>query len=251
MKKLVAGNWKMNLLPSQVGDYARRFLAEVGKLEGVELLLCPSDTALPAAVEAFSGSNVFVGAQNMHSVRSGAFTGETSGEMLRDLGVTHVLLGHSERRHVFAEDDELIHAKLVLAHELGLKPILCLGEKQEQREAGSTEQVLREQFEGSLGKLPAELLAATVVAYEPVWAIGTGLTATPEIARQAHAFLRSLLVEKLGEVASTIPILYGGSVKSANAAELMSQPDLDGVLVGGASLKPDSFAAIAKASLKT
>jgi len=249
MKKLVAGNWKMNLLPSQVSGYAKSFLATVDKLDGVDLLLCPSDTALPAAVEAFRNSGVQVGAQNMHSTRSGAFTGETSGEMLADIGVTHVLLGHSERRHVFAEDDELIHTKLVLAHELGLKPILCVGEKQGQRESGSTEQVLREQFEGSLGKLSNELLAATVVAYEPVWAIGTGLTATPEIAQQAHRFLRSLLGEKLGEAASTVPILYGGSVKPANAAELMSQPDIDGVLVGGASLKPDSFAAIAKAAL--
>ncbi|MCD4733091.1 triose-phosphate isomerase [bacterium] len=249
MKKLVAGNWKMNLLPSQVSDYSKSFLAEVGKLDGVDLLLCPSDTALPAAVEAFRNSRVRVGAQNMHSTRSGAFTGETSGEMLADIGVTHVLLGHSERRHVFGEDDELIYAKLVLAHKLGLKPILCVGEKQEQRESGSTEQVLREQFEGSLGRVSNELLAATIVAYEPVWAIGTGLTATPEIAQQAHRFLRSLLGEKLGEAASTVPILYGGSVKPANAAELMSQPDIDGVLVGGASLKPDSFAAIAKATL--
>jgi len=250
MKKLIAGNWKMNLLPSQVSDYAKGFLAAVGNLDGVDLLLCPSDTALTAAVAAFSNSNIRVGAQNMHSTRSGAFTGETSGEMLVDLGVTHVLLGHSERRHIFNEDDELIYAKLLLAHELGLKPILCVGEKQEQRESGSTEQLLREQFEGSLGKLSNELLAATIVAYEPVWAIGTGLTATPEIAQQAHGFLRSLLAEKLGEAAATIPILYGGSVKPANATELMSQPDIDGVLVGGASLKPDSFAAIAQAALK-
>jgi len=248
MKRLVAGNWKMNLPPGGAAGFAERFLPLAADLGGkVDLLVCPSFPALPAAVAAFRGTGIEVGAQNMHQEQSGAYTGEVSGAMLADLGVGWVILGHSERRHIYGETDALVLAKLKLAHGLGLAPIVCVGELLEERERGETEAVLKRQFAESLAGAGPGLLAKTVVAYEPVWAIGTGRTATPQTAREAHRFLRSLLEEELGAAAEGVRILYGGSVKPENARELMAQPDVNGVLVGGASLAPEAFAAIARA----
>jgi triosephosphate isomerase len=250
VKNLVAGNWKMNLPPGEVGNYASRFLPLTADLgEAVDILVCPSFPALPAAVAAFRGTPVAVGAQNMHQELSGAFTGEVSGAMLVDLGVGWVILGHSERRHIFGETDALVLAKLKRAHELGLRPIVCVGELLQERDRGETEAVLRRQFFGSLAGAGPELAGRTTLAYEPVWAIGTGRTATPEMAQEAHRFLRELLEETLGAAAEGVRILYGGSVKPENAALLMAQTDVNGVLVGGASLDPEGFAAIARAGL--
>ena len=246
-KKLIAGNWKMNLLPSRVTGYATSFISEVADIaEAVELLICPAFPALPAAVEAFSDSPVAVGAQNMHQEPGGAYTGAVSGEMLVDLGVGWVILGHSERRHVFGEDDDLILSKLRRALELKLKPILCVGELLEEREAGKTEEVLRGQSRLVTSELSPDELSRLTLAYEPVWAIGTGRTATPQTAQSAHELLRDLFRPHLPD-STGLRILYGGSVKPGNAAELMSRRDVDGVLVGGASLDPESFAAIARA----
>ncbi|HUT98102.1 MAG TPA: triose-phosphate isomerase [bacterium] len=248
MKNLVAGNWKMHLSPGEVAGYAGRLVPRTADLAGtVDLLVCPSYPALPAAVAAFRGTHVAVGAQNMHQELSGAFTGEVSGAMLVDLGVGWVILGHSERRHVYGETDALVLAKLERAHELGLRPIVCVGELLEERDRGETEAVLRRQFSQSLAGAGPELAGKTALAYEPVWAIGTGRTATPETAQEAHQFLRGLLKETLGTAAEGVRILYGGSVKPENARELMAQTDVNGALVGGASLDPEAFAAIARA----
>jgi len=248
VKNLVSGNWKMHLSPGEVAGYAGRFAPGTADLAGkVDLLVCPSFPALPAALAAFRGTHVTVGAQNMHQELSGAYTGEVSGAALLDLGVGWVLLGHSERRHVYGETDALILAKLKRAHELGLKPIVCVGELLEERDRGETEAVLRRQFAESLAGAGPEFTGKTTLAYEPVWAIGTGRTATPETARDAHRFLRGLLRDTLDRAAEGVRILYGGSVKPDNARELMAQPDVNGVLVGGASLDPEAFAAIARA----
>ncbi|OGD74493.1 MAG: triose-phosphate isomerase [Candidatus Coatesbacteria bacterium RBG_13_66_14] len=238
----------MHLSPREVAGYAGRFAPETANLVGtVDLLVCPSFPALPAAVAAFRGTHVAVGAQNMHQELSGAYTGEVSGAALVDLGVGWVILGHSERRHVFGETDALVLAKLKRAHELGLKAIVCVGELLEERDRGETEAVLRRQFSESLGGAGPALVTKTTLAYEPVWAIGTGRTATPETAQEAHRFLRGLLEKALGAASEGVRILYGGSVKPDNAAELMAQADVNGVLVGGASLDPEGFAAIARA----
>lgn len=246
MKNLVAGNWKMNLPPGEVGNYASRFLPLTADLgEAVDILVCPSFPALPAAVAAFRGTPVAVGAQNMHQELSGAFTGEVSGAMLVDLGVGWVILGHSERRHIFGETDALVLAKLKRAHELGLRPIVCVGELLQERDRGETEAVLRRQFFGSLAGAGPELAGRTTLAYEPVWAIGTGRVATPDQAQEVHAMIRALLAALYdADLAQAVRIQYGGSVKPDNVKELMAQEDIDGALVGGASLKPDSFAAI-------
>lgn len=245
-RKLIAGNWKMNLAPSEVGAYAAILNERTAETaENVDLLVCPSYPALPLALAAFDDSPVMVGAQNMHQELSGAFTGAVSGEMLIDLGIEWVILGHSERRHVFGEDDQLILQKLQRALELEMRPILCVGELLEEREGGRTQEVLRRQFKLTLGELDPDELKRLTLAYEPVWAIGTGLTATPETAQEAHELLRGLLEEKLGDDAANVRILYGGSVKPDNATELLAQSEIDGVLVGGASLEPESFAAIA------
>jgi triosephosphate isomerase len=248
VKNLVAGNWKMHLTPGEVEGYVGRLVPLTADLTGaVDLLVCPSFPALPAALAAFRGTPVAVGAQNMHQELSGAYTGEVSGAALADLGVGWVILGHSERRHVYGESDALVLAKLKRAHELGLRPIVCVGELLEERDRGETEAVLRRQFAGSLAGAGPEIVEKTVLAYEPVWAIGTGRTATPETAQEAHRFLRGVLGEEIGDAAGRVRILYGGSVKPDNAADLMAQADVNGVLVGGASLDPEKFAAIARA----
>ena len=219
-------------------------------MTNVEIGVFPPALFLADVADALTGSNIIVGAQNMHFEENGAFTGEISAPMIQSVGGTHVILGHSERRHVFGETDDLINRKLVAAHQMGLSPVICVGETLETREANETTAFVEGQVRSAFNGITVDQARATVVAYEPVWAIGTGRTATPDQAQEAHAFLRTELTELFGaETAAQIRIQYGGSVKPANAAELLGQPDIDGALVGGASLQADSFTAIIRAAL--
>jgi triosephosphate isomerase len=246
-KKVIAANWKMYKTPEQTQDFFRTFLPEVAGHGRDEIVICPSFVDLAAAVHAAQGSNVAVGAQNLHWKNEGAFTGEISAPMLLALGVTHVIVGHSERRQYFGETDDTVNLRLKAALEAGLSVICCVGEVLEEREANLTDEVLRRQCVRAFHAISAKKAAHMVVAYEPVWAIGTGKTATPEIAAEAHAVIRSEASEVFGEeFAAGLRILYGGSVKPDNATALMSQEEIDGALVGGASLDPKSFAAIVK-----
>jgi triosephosphate isomerase len=246
-KPLIAGNWKMNLGVEGSVELATAISAGTKDLEGVDILVAPPFTLLGAVREALSGSGVFLGAQNMHWEMSGAYTGEVSGRMLQEAGCTHVILGHSERRSLFGETSEIVDLKMKAAVLLGLIPILCIGETLEEREAGKTFDIIREQLDVSTQNLKADgvMLPSTILAYEPVWAIGTGRTATPEQAQEVHQFIRKWIEENFNTgTANQVRILYGGSVKPDNAADLMSQADIDGALVGGASLKADSFVPI-------
>ena len=248
---LIAGNWKMHKTLSATRTLLAELHQAVDGVEGVEVAVAPPFTALAVAVEALRGSAIRVGAQNMHESEEGAFTGEISPVMLTDVGAHFVILGHSERRALFSEHDELVGLKLntALAHDL--VPYLCCGETQHEREANETVAVVSRQLRAGLAGVPAEQAAGMVLAYEPVWAIGTGLTATPEQAQEVHASIRALVAELFDDAtAQSIRIQYGGSVKPDNAAELMAQEDVDGVLVGGASLKADDFAAIIKAAVQ-
>ena len=243
--KLIAANWKMYKTPEQTRHFFRDFLPRVAGHSRDEIVVCPPDVDLAAALEAAEGSNVAIGGQNVHWKTEGAFTGETSAAMLLALGVSHVIIGHSERRQYFNETDDTVNRKLETALENGLTPIVCVGEVLEERDAGLTEDVLRRQCVRAFNGISAKKAAKLIVAYEPVWAIGTGRTATPELAAEAHAVIRSEATEIFGEeFAGKLRILYGGSVKPDNAAALMSQEEIDGALVGGASLDPKSFAAI-------
>ena len=245
--KLIAANWKMYKTPDQTRDFFRDFLPLVSGHERDEIVVCPPYVDLAAAGEAVKGSNIAVGAQNLHWKEEGAFTGEISAAMLLSLGVTHAIVGHSERRQYFGETDDTVNLRLKAALEAGLTPICCVGEVLEEREAGLTDDVLRRQCVRAFHAISAKKAARLVVAYEPVWAIGTGKTATPELAAEAHAVIRSEAGEVFGEeFAAGMRILYGGSVKPENAAALMAQEEIDGALVGGASLEPKSFAAIVK-----
>jgi len=241
---IIAGNWKMFKTVSE----ATGFVAEVkGKAEvaGVESVICAPFTALPALVEAVKGTTIKIGAQNLHFEDSGAFTGEISGVMLKDLGVDYVIIGHSERRQYFAETDEIVNKKVHAAFKHGLTPIVCVGEKLEEREAGETKEVVRVQTEGGLAGLSAEQAAAVVIAYEPIWAIGTGKSSTADDANEVTAYIREVVKGLFGaEVADKIRIQYGGSVKPNTVAEYMSKSDIDGALVGGASLEPASYVAL-------
>jgi triosephosphate isomerase (TIM) len=246
-KKLIAANWKMYKTPEQTREFFRDFLPLVSGHTRDEIVVCPPDVDLAAALEAAKGSNVAVGGQNVHWKNEGAFTGETSAGMLLALGVTHVIIGHSERRQYFCETDDTVNLRLKAALEAGLTPICCVGEVLEEREAGMTDDVLRRQCVRAFHAVSAKKGATMVVAYEPVWAIGTGKTATPELAAEAHAVIRREATEVFGEeFAGKLRILYGGSVKPENAASLMAQEEIDGALVGGASLDAKSFAAIVK-----
>jgi len=248
---IVFGNWKMNTLPDEGIALVKELAEKLGGLEGIEYGVCPPATHLADIVRAAGGTAVQVGAQNMHYEPKGAFTGEISAQMVLATGAKWVILGHSERRHVFGEQDGLIHSKLCTALAAGLKPILCIGEKLDEREAGKTTEVVGGQLSGGYGDLSAAQVGATVIAYEPVWAIGTGVTATPEQAQEVHAFIRGWLKEKYGEeIAASVRIQYGGSVKPSNVAELIACPDIDGALVGGASLKADDFAGIITGALE-
>ncbi|MGO4499600.1 triose-phosphate isomerase [Paenibacillus sp. 2RAB27] len=237
---IIAGNWKMFKTVSE----AISFVNEVkgSTVEGVESVICSPFTNLPALVEATKGTNVHVGAQNLHFEDNGAFTGEISGVMLKDLGVEYVIIGHSERRAYFAESDEIVNKKVVAAFKHGLKPILCVGEKLEEREAGQTKDVCKVQTEAAFAGLSAEQAAQVVIAYEPIWAIGTGKSSTAEDAQDVIGYIRTLVSGLYGPaVADAVRIQYGGSVKPNNIAEYMAQPDIDGALVGGASLESTSY----------
>lgn len=248
-RMFIAGNWKMNLDRQASVALAAGVAKEIGNQHSVEVAVCPPFVYLPAVVQAVAGSAVGVGAQNMYHESEGAFTGEVAGEMLLDIGCRYVILGHSERRQYFSETDEDINKKLHAALKLGLSPIVCVGETLDQREAGQTTAVVGRQFAGSFANVSPEQMTRTVIAYEPVWAIGTGKTATPDQAEEVHADLRKMLQSRYNsEVAQLVRIQYGGSVKPDNAAQLMSQENIDGALVGGASLKSDHFLAIIAAA---
>ena len=243
----VAANWKMWGTREAASDYCERF---VPLLPGsaVEVTICAPFTALEACVSRLQNSAVKVAAQNMHEEETGAFTGEISPPMLLELGVEAVVLGHSERRQLFGETDRALCRKVPAALNAGLQPILCIGETEEEREAGDTQRKLRAQVREDLQEVPDERLADVVFAYEPIWAIGTGKTATPEQAQEAIAFVRALVGDRSEEAAGRVRVLYGGSVKPENAEEILKQPDVDGALVGGASLDPESFARIVAAA---
>ena len=245
---LIAGNWKMNTDTSGVRELASAIASRAGEAEGTELLVCPPTVYLSLVRDAIGDAAVGLGAQNVYPEANGAFTGETSTSMLCDLGVQYVILGHSERRHILGETDQDVNKKTLAVLKAELRPIVCVGELLEEREAGKTSEVIRRQFEGSLANVSAEQIISTVIAYEPVWAIGTGKVATTEQAEEVHADLRNQLTSRYNaEIASKIRILYGGSVKPDNAEQLLSQPNVDGALIGGASLKADDFLAIAAA----
>jgi len=246
-KKMFAANWKMNKTPDETREFFRDFLPLVAGHDRDEIVVCPPYTDVDAAMYSAKGSNVAIGVQNVHWKADGAYTGEISAPMLVSLGVTHVIVGHSERRQYFGETDDTVNLRLKSALEAGLTAICCVGEVLEEREAGLCDDVLRRQCVRAFHAISAKKAAKLVVAYEPVWAIGTGKTATPEIAADAHAVIRREAAEVFGEeFAARLRILYGGSVKPDNAAELMAQEEIDGALVGGASLDPKSFAGIVK-----
>jgi triosephosphate isomerase len=247
-KKIIAANWKMNQTVADAATYLDHFLLEVAEEKSIDIVIVPPFTALAYVSERLSKvQNVKSGAQNMHWEKGGAFTGEISAGMIRDLFARYVVLGHSERRTLFGETDETVNKKTKTAIAATLTPIVCIGETLAERDAGKVETVLQTQLTGSLVGIPAKDLADVVLAYEPVWAIGTGRTATPEQAQEAHAFIRKVLSEiSDATTAERVRIQYGGSVKPGNTAELLSQPDIDGALVGGASLVARDFAEIVK-----
>ena len=246
-KALIAANWKMYKTPAEAKAFVDGFLPLVAGHARDEIALFPSPVLLPTVVPACKGSNVAVGAQNIHFAEEGAYTGETSVLQLKAVGGTQTLIGHSERRHYFGETDEIVNKKLHTALKHGVASVVCVGEVLEEREAGRTEQVLKTQVTGAFAGITAEAANPIVIAYEPVWAIGTGKTATPEMAAEAHAMIRAEVARLLGaDIAQAMRILYGGSVKPENAAALLAQTEIDGALVGGASLKVDSFEKIVK-----
>src|SRR6266567_1021913 len=250
-KKIVAANWKMNMTQAESARFVESMLLDLGEITDVEVVIVPPFTAIAKVMEALgrAQNNTKVGAQNMYWEKSGAFTGEISAALLRDLFVHYVVLGHSERRTLFGETDEIVNRKVRAAHEATLRPIVCIGETLQQRDKGNVEKILSIQLRGSLKDLTEKELQETVIAYEPVWAIGTGRNATPDQAQEAHMFIRHTLRKMANDTtAERVRIQYGGSVKPENARELMSQPDIDGALVGGASLDPRSFAQIVKAA---
>ena len=250
-KPFIAGNWKMHLNRAQAAALARGLAEEVGSVREVTLAVCPSFVYLEAVASALATSTIKVGAQDMYFEPEGAFTGEVSGPMLTDVGCTYVILGHSERRHVLGETDDLINRKVKAALGCALRPILCVGELLGQREAGETQAVVRRQVEAGLAGVSAEDLSRVTIAYEPVWAIGTGRTASPGQAAEVHAFIREVVGSRYGpEAAQALTIQYGGSVKPGNAGDLLREAEIDGALVGGASLEVESFAAIVRAALE-
>jgi triosephosphate isomerase (TIM) len=245
---LIAGNWKMNKTVAEAEDFIQALLPRVSTADHADVAVCPPFTALTPMVDSTRGSRVQVFAQTMHQAESGAFTGEISAAMLAELDVHGVILGHSERRELFAETDKALALKVPMALEAGLAPILCVGETEAEREAGDTERKLRHQVQEGLAKVATGEIARVAIAYEPIWAIGTGKVAEPEQAQEAAAFIRALIAGRDDEQAQHARILYGGSVKPENAQELLSLPDVDGALVGGSSLDPVAFAAIVAAA---
>lgn len=250
---LIAGNWKMNLNRAEAtalaGAIVQALGADAAQYKNAEVALCPPSVYLDAVAQTLQGSQVTLGAQNMYHEKNGAYTGEVSAAMLRDVGCKYVVLGHSERRHILGESNQDVNRKVLAALEAGLSPIVCVGETLQQREAGQTTDVVWEQFFGSLAGVSAEQMTRVVIAYEPVWAIGTGKTATPEQAEAVHADLRRILeIRYNAQTAQAVRIQYGGSVKPENARELLSQPNIDGALVGGASLEAEKFLGIIAAA---
>ena len=249
-KLFIAGNWKMNTSAAEAVVLASALKDQIGSIDAIDLAVCPPSVYISDVVGAVAGSTIAVGAQNVYHEDNGAFTGELSTAMLKDVGCKYAIIGHSERRHVMGETDELINKKILKALADGLEVIFCIGELLEQREAGKTDAVVTEQVLKGLAGVSTEAMAELTVAYEPVWAIGTGKTATPDQAQAVHAMLRGLLAETYdAAVAEATRIQYGGSVKPGNAKELLSMADIDGALVGGAALKADDFAAIVTAGL--
>jgi triosephosphate isomerase (TIM) len=248
-RPLIAANWKMNKTIGEARAFCEALLPEVeGRAEAAEVVICPPYLALPLVAQLCEGTGVGVAAQNMYYEESGAYTGEVSAAMLLDGGAGAVILGHSERRQLFGETDEALASKVPAALAAGLLPILCVGESEAQREGDETDRVLRRQVDAALSRVEDARLADVVIAYEPIWAIGTGRTATAEQANDACGFIRSLIAARDGDAGERVRIQYGGSVKPANAAELLGQSEIDGALVGGASLDPDDFAAIVAAA---
>jgi triosephosphate isomerase len=253
---LIVANWKMNLTPSESAEFAARFVPKMARYREAlgarfDVAIAPAYPALERLGQALRGSKVGLAAQNLHPDESGAFTGEVSLAMLEDVGCDYALIGHSERRHLFAEHDDVIAAKAQRLEGSSIRPILCIGETLEEREADATLAVVDTQLSAVLDVTGDGLASQLVVAYEPVWAIGSGRTATPKMAQTVHAAIRKTLTARLGELGRQTRILYGGSVTPTNAGELLSQPDVNGALVGGASLDPDSFAKLVLASLET
>ncbi len=247
-KSIIAGNWKMNKNAAETREFIAELKRKVDFSSGAEVVVCPPFTSLSAAVAEVADTPIKVGAQNIHWADNGAFTGEISVSMLQEIPVTYVILGHSERRQYFGEIDDTVNARLRTALKAGFRPIVCVGETKEQREAGQSEEIVARQIKGGLDGLSNSDMDSVIIAYEPVWAIGTGLTATPGQAQGMHDFIRRLLARSFaGNISGSTRILYGGSVKPGNAAELMSKPDIDGALVGGASLKSDDFGGIVNA----
>jgi triosephosphate isomerase (TIM) len=247
-RTLIAGNWKMNTNWAQAAALAKGIVERAGEFEDLDLLVCPPSIYLGPVADVVRGSLVALGAQNMYHEADGAYTGEISAAMLLDVGCQYVILGHSERRHILGESDADVNKKTLAALAAGLVPIVCVGELLAERESGQTAAVIRRQFEGSLAGVSGHEMERVVIAYEPVWAIGTGKVASPDQAEQVHADLRSLLAKHYNDgSAAGVRILYGGSVKPSNAAELLAQPNIDGALIGGASLKVDDFLGIAAA----
>jgi triosephosphate isomerase (TIM) len=244
-RPFIAGNWKMNTNRASAVALAEGLAKQAANVQNVDLAVCPPSCYLEAVGKAIAGSKILLGAQNMYHEKDGAFTGELSAAMLRDLGCTYVILGHSERRHILGETDADINKKVHAALAAGLIPILCVGELLSEREAGKTLEVIQTQFDGSLANVSPDDMKKIVIAYEPVWAIGTGKVATPQQAEEVHLALRKIVAKRYnGPIADVVRMQYGGSVKPDNAAELLKQPDIDGALVGGASLKVDQFMGI-------
>ena len=249
-KIFIAGNWKMNKTAAETAELASALKASLAQFAGkCEIAVCPTFTSLATAVEILKGSNVKVGAQNIHWADNGAYTGEISGAMLKEIGVEYVIIGHSERRQYFGETDETVNQRIKAALKYGLKPIVCIGETLAEREGGVTNTVLEKQIRGAFADISAADMDAITVAYEPVWAIGTGKTATPDVAQETHAFIRSVLTALYGDKAQDIVVQYGGSMKAENSGALVSKQDIDGGLIGGAALKADSFTALIQNAL--
>ena len=249
-KILIAGNWKMNKTATEAVELAKPIIDTIANQNDIDVLMCPTFTSIPAVSALVGNSTVKLGAQNVSDKASGAYTGEISAAMLRDLHVSYVILGHSERRSYYGETDAFINKKVLTCLESNLVPVLCVGETLEEREAGKVEEVIKTQLVGGLADVPADKAENIVIAYEPVWAIGTGKTATPEQAQEVHAFVRKMLAEILGPVADKIRILYGGSMKPSNADELLAKPDIDGGLIGGAALVASDFLALVNSGVK-
>ena len=247
-KPFIAANWKMQKTIADAEAYIQALLPKVGAVGDVEVVVCPAYLSLQAMVDSARGSSVQVYAQNMHEADEGAYTGEMSAPMLTEIDVQGVILGHSERRQYYNETDRALQQKVPRALDAGMTPLLCVGETEEERERGDTERKLRHQVQEGLEKVAKDRLSDVVIAYEPIWAIGTGLTATADQAQEAIAFVRALVEDRDKAAGQSVRILYGGSLKPANAAELLALPDVDGALVGGASLDPNSFAAIVEAA---